>query len=58
MVYNILFGYAIARFSTLDMATGLLSISPGGALDMAILAPDLGGDSAIVALLHVCRQIV
>lgn len=57
VIYNISFGYLLFQLSSLDPATALLAVSPGGAMDMSILASELGGSTPIVALLHVYRQI-
>ena len=55
---NILFGYLMFRFSNLDLATSLLSTAPGGMTDMALIAPELGGKTLPVSLLHLVRILV
>lgn len=48
----------LARMAGLDQVTSILACTPGGADQMVILAGSLGGDAALVAAVHVTRQII
>jgi len=54
---NILFGVLSAKLGGLDYATALFAYSPGGASDMALIAEDLGANSAYVAIIQLCRML-
>lgn len=58
LLFNLAFGYLMFRFSTLDLATCLLAMAPGGMTDMSLIAADLGGDMAVVTILHLVRLLV
>lgn len=58
LLFNLAFGYLMFRFSTLDLATCLLAMAPGGMTDMSLIAADLGGDMATVTILHLVRLLV
>ena len=58
LIMNITFGFAIYALSPLDAATALFASAPGGATDMALIAADLGANTAQVALLQQFRLIV
>jgi membrane AbrB-like protein len=55
---GLLLGWGLAQVTPLDLATALLSGSPGGASTMPALAYDLGGDPRLVAALHLARSLV
>lgn len=51
-------GWGLARVTSLDLASALLSSVPGGASTMPAIALDLGGDMRLVAALHLTRQLI
>ena len=55
---GLLLGWGLSRVTPLDLATALLSNIPGGASTMSAVAHDLGGDTRLVAALHLTRQLV
>lgn len=55
---GLLLGWGLSRVTPLDLATALLSNVPGGASTMPAVAYDLGGDTRLVAALHLTRQLV
>lgn len=57
IVVNLFIGFLITRTSTLELITSLLASAPGGLSDMALIAKDLGGDVAKVAILHLVRVV-
>jgi len=58
LVLNVTFGGLMYKFSPLNLATSLFAAAPGGASDMAIIASDLGANTAYVAILQLFRLIV
>ena len=48
-------GFLLHKVSKLDLKTCLLSTVPAGASDMALIAADLGADTAEVGLFHIVR---
>ena len=58
VVLNIVFGYLMYRFSSLDLATSLLATAPGGMTDMALIAAELGGEMMPVTILHLARLLI
>ncbi|MCT8138461.1 AbrB family transcriptional regulator [Anaerobacillus sp. CMMVII] len=51
-------GAALAHFTTLDLATAMLSVAPGGLIEMVLTASTVGGDPAIVSALQLTRILV
>ena len=58
LVYNVLLGGAILMTTTLDAATALFAVSPGGATDMALISAELDANAAYVAILQLIRLIL
>jgi membrane AbrB-like protein len=58
IIYNIVFGVMMYRHSSLDSATAMLAVAPGGTSDLTLIASDLGAKGSTVALVHVFRQII
>lgn len=58
MIMNITFGGIIYKFSELDITTALFAVTPGGLSDMALLASDLGANTAYVGILQVFRLLI
>lgn len=51
-------GSLLASFTTLNLATAILSIAPGGLMEMALTASTVGADPAIVSALQLIRILV
>lgn len=51
-------GLLLAYFTTLSVETALLSIAPGGLIEMVLTASIVGGDPAIVSALQLVRLVV
>lgn len=58
VVFNLLFGALIYKWSPLNAPTALFAVAPGGASDMALIASDLGAEPAFVAFLQIFRLLV
>lgn len=54
---NLVFGVIMLKTTSLDMATALLSITPGGATDMVFVAADIGADTGMVGVMQSLRMI-
>lgn len=57
LILNVVFGVVIVKTTSLDIATALLAITPGGATDMVFVAADIGADTGMVGLLQSLRMI-
>lgn len=57
IVINFCLGYIISRASGLDITTSLFASAPGGVSDMALIAGELGADTAKIAILQLVRVI-
>ncbi|MEW5720186.1 MAG: AbrB family transcriptional regulator [Chloroflexota bacterium] len=55
---TLLIGYVMARWTTLDLYTALLAVTPGGVAEMTVIAMAVGADAALVATIQVVRLIV
>ncbi|OIJ11078.1 hypothetical protein BKP37_16850 [Anaerobacillus alkalilacustris] len=51
-------GGLLAHFTTLNLSTAILSIAPGGLIEMVLTASIIGGDPAIVSALQLTRILV
>ncbi len=58
LLYNLVFGLLVFLWGSLDSATAMLSAAPGGTSDLTLIAPDLGANGPIIAMVHVFRQII
>ena len=54
---SLLIATLIIRFGKMDPLTALFASTPAGASDMALIAADLGGNSPVVAMMHVIRLV-
>ncbi|WP_066193343.1 MULTISPECIES: AbrB family transcriptional regulator [Gracilibacillus] len=52
-----LFGYLLSLWSSLTFATAMLSLAPGGLVEMAITAHEVNADPAIVGSLQLIRML-
>lgn len=50
-----LLGLLLYRFSPLDLRTALFAVSPGGITEMAVIADDMGADTAAVSVFQIAR---
>ncbi|MFC4404410.1 AbrB family transcriptional regulator [Gracilibacillus xinjiangensis] len=55
---SVLFGYLFAEMSGLTFATGMLSMAPGGLVEMAITAHEVNANPAIVGSLQLIRMLL
>lgn len=55
LILDFVIGPIIARRYKQDITTMLLACSPAGAAEMALIAGEMGGDQAKVALFHIVR---
>lgn len=51
-------GILLAAFTSLDLATAILSIAPGGLIEMVLTASSVGGNPAVVSALQLIRILV
>ncbi|MFB5164631.1 AbrB family transcriptional regulator [Parageobacillus toebii] len=52
------FGYVFAELTDLPLSTALLSLAPGGLVEMVLTAQTVGGDPAIVSSLQFVRLLL
>ncbi|WP_163537604.1 AbrB family transcriptional regulator [Gracilibacillus sp. YIM 98692] len=57
ILLSIVFGYIFSYFSELTAATAILSLAPGGLVEMAITANEVEADPAIVGSLQLFRML-
>lgn len=57
IVVNLLLGWALYRYGKLSPETALFAAAPGGMSDMALISAELGGNSAQVTVLQLCRVV-
>lgn len=57
IVLDLVAAAIIARCTEMDHVTALFSCAPGGLTDMALIADDMGADSAKVAGMHLLRLV-
>ncbi|MBO8155030.1 MAG: AbrB family transcriptional regulator [Bacillaceae bacterium] len=55
---SFVFGYLFHAVTSLDIATSMLSIAPGGLIEMALTAQSAGGDPSIVSSLQTIRVLM
>jgi hypothetical protein len=54
---TLLIGYALARWTTIDLYTALLAVTPGGVAEMTAIAMAVQANAALVATVQVVRLI-
>lgn len=52
------FGFILANITNMDLATAMLSMAPGGLVEMVLTASMVGGDPAIVTSLQLTRILI
>ncbi|WP_332697431.1 AbrB family transcriptional regulator [Halalkalibacter lacteus] len=52
------FGTLLANFTTINLATAILSVAPGGLIEMVLTASMVGADPAIVSALQLTRILL
>lgn len=57
LLYCIVGGILMHRFFRMDQRIAMLALSPAGALEMALIAADLGIESADLIVLQICRFV-
>ncbi|WP_227522053.1 AbrB family transcriptional regulator [Bacillus solitudinis] len=55
---SFLFGFLLAQFTSLSLATAMLSVAPGGLIEMVLTASIVGADPAVVSALQLSRILV
>ncbi|MBP0969579.1 MAG: AbrB family transcriptional regulator [Oscillospiraceae bacterium] len=55
IVFILVNGALLSRFTDLDYPTALFASTPGGITEMALLSEEMGVDSFKVSILHTCR---
>lgn len=50
-------GLALATFTSLNLPTAILSVAPGGLIEMVLTATAVGGDPAVVSALQLVRLL-
>lgn len=50
-------GYLLHKMFHMDLKEGMLSMSPAGASDMALIASDMGVDSTNLVVMQICRLL-
>ncbi|MRG85792.1 AbrB family transcriptional regulator [Salinibacillus xinjiangensis] len=55
---SFLFGYVFSQFTSMDLATAVLSFAPGGLVEMGLTAQMVGGDPSIVSSLQAVRLLI
>ncbi|MBM7552543.1 AbrB family transcriptional regulator [Thalassobacillus pellis] len=52
------FGYLLSIWTGMSLPTAILSLAPGGLIEMALTAKEAGGDPSIVSSLQIIRLLV
>jgi len=58
ILISFLLGYIFSELTGLQLATSILSIAPGGLIEMALTAQTVGGDPSIVSSLQMIRLLI
>ncbi len=58
IIFSFLLGYIFSLITGLNLATSILSIAPGGLIEMALTAQSVGGDTSIVSSLQMIRLLL
>jgi len=57
LVFGLVIGFFLTRFTNMDAITAFFSSSPGGLTEMTIIGADMGGDSAKIVTMQLLRLI-
>ncbi len=57
MIFNISAGIGISKLTSMDLPTALLSTTPGGLTETAMMSADLGANQSAVTIMHLMRII-
>ena len=57
IIASLIIAYVMFRVGKMELLTALFSGTPAGASDMALIAADIGGNSPVVAMMHVIRLV-
>ncbi|MFG6114608.1 AbrB family transcriptional regulator [Halobacillus sp. MO56] len=52
------FGFLLSQWTSMSLPTAILSIAPGGLIEMALTADEAGGDPSIVSSLQMIRLLM
>lgn len=58
LILNIISGFLIYKFSSLDLMTSLMSAVPGGISDIPIVSAEMGADASKVVVMQFIRLLV
>ncbi|UOE92002.1 AbrB family transcriptional regulator [Alkalihalobacillus sp. LMS39] len=58
ILLSFLLGFVFSQMTDISMATGLLSVAPGGLVEMVLTAKAVGADPAIVSSLQFVRLLI
>ena len=58
ILISFVLGGVLAYFTSLNLATAILSIAPGGLIEMVLTASVVGGDPAVVSALQLIRILI
>ncbi|UOR12528.1 AbrB family transcriptional regulator [Halobacillus amylolyticus] len=57
ITFSFLFGLFLSKWTGMELTTAILSLAPGGLVEMALTAQDAGADPAIVSSLQTVRLL-
>lgn len=57
MIFNITAGIGISKLTSMDLPTALLSTTPGGLTETAMMSADMGANQSAVTIMHLMRII-
>ena len=57
ILLNLLLGWIFHRTGKLMLETALFATAPGGMSDMGMIAAEMGGNSAQVSVMQLCRVV-
>ncbi len=57
LAYSLFFGMLIYKVTDLNYVTSAFATAPGGAMDMALISMDMGGDPGVVSTMQLVRML-
>lgn len=58
MTYNLLGGWLLSATTEIDFGSAVLGLAPGGSTEFALVAADMGHNSAAVSILQILRMAI
>src|SRR5690606_21705204 len=58
ILFTFLMGFLFTLFTPMNIVSAILSFAPGGLVEMAVTAQEVGGDPAIVGSLQMIRLLI